>query len=170
MPPRPLQQAASTSTDPSSWPEGFLVFYTERYQSLVRVSALILRRRDVAEEVVQEVMVQMAKRRDSVDHPVTYARTAVVNRSRTALRRHRREQPTEDDVVDLGYEEDAVPPEFTAMWQAVGHLSARRRAAVVLHFYEDLSDQEIADILDCRPATVRSLMHRALRQLAKELS
>lgn len=169
MPPRPYQRTMSLSRDVSSWPEGFVAFYTDHYQSLVRVSALILRRQDVAEEIVQEVMVQMASRWATVDHPVTYARTAVVNRSRTALRRHRREQPTEGAVVDIGHEEDAAPPELTAMWQAVGHLSPRRRAAVVLRFYEDLSDQEVADILDCRPATVRSLVHRALRQLAKEL-
>lgn len=170
MPPRPLDQATSTATDLSSWPEGFLAFYTDRYQSLVRVSALILRRRDVAEEVVQDVMVQMATRWDTIDHPITYARTAAVNRSRTALRRHRREQPAEGVMVEIVHEDDAAPPELTAMWQAVGELSPRRRAAVVLRFYEDLSDQEVADILDCRPATVRSLVHRALRQLAKEMS
>lgn len=169
MPPRRLENTTATSARPSSWPEGFSEFYADRYQPLVRVSALILRRRDVAEEVVQEVMVQMAGRWDAIDHPVTYARTAVVNRSRTTLRRHRREQPTDETDVEVGRADDGVPSELTAIWQAVGKLSPRRRAAVVLRFYEDLTDDEIADVLGCRPATVRSLVHRALRQLAKEL-
>ena len=170
MPPSRPENSTATSTRRASWPEGFVEFYEDRYQPLVRVAALILRRRDVAEDVVQEVMVQMAARWDRIDHPVTYARTAVVNRSRTALRRHRREQPSEQADVEVGVADDSVPSELTAMWQAVGTLSPRRRAAVVLRFYEDLTDDEIADILDCRPATVRSLVHRALRQLGKELS
>lgn len=170
MPPSRPENSTATSTRRASWPESFVEFYEDRYQPLVRVAALILRRRDVAEEVVQEVMVQMAARWDGIDHPVTYARTAVVNRSRTALRRHRREHPSERVDVEVGIADDIVPSELSAMWQAVGTLSPRRRAAVVLRFYEDLTDSEIADILDCRPATVRSLVHRALRQLAKELS
>ena len=46
---------------------------------------------------------------------------------------------------------------------------AARRVAVVLHYYEDLDDVEIARVLDCRPATVRSLVHRATRQLQEAL-
>lgn len=170
MPPRRPENSAATSARMTSWPEGFLAFYADRYQPLLRVAALILRRRDVAEEVVQDVMVQIAGRWDAIENPGAYARTAVVNRSRTMLRRQRREQPTDKTDVEVGVADAVVPSELTVMWQAVGTLSPRRRTAVVLRYYEDLNFDEISDILDCRPATARSLVHRALRQLAKELS
>lgn len=54
MPPRRFEDSAATTARPTCWPDGFLGFYEDRYQPLVRVAALILRRRDVAEEVVQE--------------------------------------------------------------------------------------------------------------------
>jgi RNA polymerase sigma factor (sigma-70 family) len=50
---------------------------------------------------------------------------------------------------------------------AIAKLPARQRAAVVLRYYGDLSDAEIARALRCRPATVRSLVHRALAELRK---
>ena len=55
------------------------------------------------------------------------------------------------------------------LWQALQQLSSRRRVAVVLRYYEDLDDAEIARVLDCQPATVRSLIHRATRQLQEAL-
>lgn len=56
------------------------------------------------------------------------------------------------------------------MWDALAQLDPRRRAAVVLRFYEDLPDGEIAVLLGCRPATVRTLIHRAMRDLRRELT
>jgi RNA polymerase sigma factor (sigma-70 family) len=55
--------------------------------------------------------------------------------------------------------------EQDAMWQALGSLSSRQRAVLVLRIYECLPDEEIAAILGCRPATVRSLAARALAAL-----
>jgi RNA polymerase sigma factor (sigma-70 family) len=59
---------------------------------------------------------------------------------------------------------------MTAVWRALGRLSPRRRTAVVLRFYEDLDDHQIAATVNIRPGTVRSLIHRATRQLAQELT
>jgi RNA polymerase sigma factor (sigma-70 family) len=52
---------------------------------------------------------------------------------------------------------------------AVAKLPARQRAAVVLRYYGDLPDADIARALRCRPGTVRSLIHRALAELRKEI-
>jgi len=55
------------------------------------------------------------------------------------------------------------------LWAALAALSARQRAALVLRYYEDLPDHQIAALLGCREATVRSLASRglaAMRQLA----
>ena len=53
------------------------------------------------------------------------------------------------------------------MWDALAALTDRQRAAIVLRFYEDVPDDRIAEILDCRPATVRSAIHRGLQSLRR---
>jgi RNA polymerase sigma factor (sigma-70 family) len=60
--------------------------------------------------------------------------------------------------------------ERLAIWAELGQLSERQRAAVVLRFFHDLPDAEVAQVLDCRVGTVRSLISRslsALRQTGK---
>ena len=55
------------------------------------------------------------------------------------------------------------------LWRALGRLSQRQRAAIVLRFYEDLSEQRVADLLRCRPGTVKSLVSRGLETLRSEI-
>jgi DNA-directed RNA polymerase specialized sigma24 family protein len=54
------------------------------------------------------------------------------------------------------------------LWRLVAGLPRQQRAVIVLRYYEDLSDQEIADVLGCRPSTVRSYATRALAALRVE--
>ena len=55
------------------------------------------------------------------------------------------------------------------MRDALKSVTPRQRAAIVLRFYEELSEREIAKLLGCRPGTVKSLLTRGLRTLRKEL-
>jgi RNA polymerase sigma factor (sigma-70 family) len=163
------EQQTATSIR-SGWPGAFEGFYLGRYEPMVRLAALITRRRGVAEDIVQDVFLAMAPRWDAIEHPDRYLRAAVVNRSRDATRRARREHlshPPPDAVTPA---EDPQLPQMTAVWRALGRLSPRRRTAIVLRFYEDLDDHQIAATMNVRPSTVRSLIHRATRQLARELT
>jgi RNA polymerase sigma-70 factor (ECF subfamily) len=99
------------------------------------------------------------------------ARNVVANERRSARRR-----PVEalaDDAViadPLDVEADAVRrDDATAAWQAVGRLTGDRRRAVVLRFVEELSTAEIAGILGRSEGSVRVLIHRALRTVARDL-
>jgi RNA polymerase sigma factor (sigma-70 family) len=56
------------------------------------------------------------------------------------------------------------------MWRLLGGLPRQQRAVLVLRYYEGLTDQEIADVLGCRPVTVRSNASRALAALRIEIS
>jgi RNA polymerase sigma factor (sigma-70 family) len=162
------EQQAAISMEPG-WPDTFEGFYLDRYEPMVRLAALITRRRGVAEDIVQDVFLAMAPRWDAIDHPDRYLRVAVVNRSRAAARRARREHLSDPpDAVTPAV--DPQLPQMTAVWRALGRLSPRRRTAVVLRFYEDLDDHQIAATMNIRPGTVRSLIHRATRQLAQELT
>ena len=64
---------------------------------------------------------------------------------------------------------DPVLMEADELWDALGRLDERRRAAIVLRFYADVPVAEIAEILDCRPVTVRTSIHRGLQQLRREI-
>jgi RNA polymerase sigma factor (sigma-70 family) len=63
-----------------------------------------------------------------------------------------------------------VKPETPVVLDALAGLPYRQRVALVLRFYEDRPDDEIAVILGCRPATVRSLVHRGLATLRKAIT
>lgn len=135
---------------------------------MVRVAHLISGSNAVAEEIVQDAFVRLRERWDSLDNPGGYLRTTVVNACRSQLRRHdveRRYARTQrpDDIVTGDREIDET-------WTALGQLPERQRAVLVLRFYEDLPEAEIAHILGCRIGTVKSSMHRALKRLRKELS
>jgi RNA polymerase sigma-70 factor (sigma-E family) len=141
------------------------VFLTE-YQPMVRLAYLLVDSGAVAEELVQEAFIRLHRRWERVDSPGAYLRTTVVNLCRNEQRRRSRERRARDrdrrasTAVDLGADE---------MLDAVAKLSPKRRAAVVLRYYEDLPEAEIAEILGVRPGTVKSLLHRGLRELRSSL-
>jgi RNA polymerase sigma factor (sigma-70 family) len=62
------------------------------------------------------------------------------------------------------------PPEIDETWTLLASLPHDQRVALVLRFYEDLPVDEIAAVMGCRPATVRTRIHRALTKLRKEMT
>lgn len=137
--------------------------YRERYGAMVRLAYLLTGERSVAEELVQDAFVNVHRNWHRAEHPPAYLRAAVVNACRSWGRRrtlelHRR--PTPAEPVGLVADE---------LWDALAVLPARQRAAVVLRFYEDLPDAEIARLLNMREATVRTTIHRALARLREEV-
>lgn len=149
----------------TDWPPGFVTLYHDRYGHMVRLAHLLTGRQDVAEELVQDAFVKLADRWQRIDAPGAYLRTVVVN----ACRSHHRRRGVEERYVAAQQPEVTGPPEVHGIWEQLHQLSPRRRAALVLRYYEDLDDHEIARVLSCRPATVRSLVHRGLRQLEEVL-
>jgi RNA polymerase sigma-70 factor (sigma-E family) len=131
--------------------------------------------RALAEDLVQDAFVKLAGRLAHLRDPDAfdaYLRRTVVNLANSHWRRKRLERaylerqrgtvrpvPTEPDV---GSRE--------ALWKALQKLSERQRAAIVLRYYEDLSEQQVADILGCRQGTVKSLVSRGLDILRTEVS
>jgi RNA polymerase sigma factor (sigma-70 family) len=60
---------------------------------------------------------------------------------------------------------EGVDPEARELLDALAHLGVRQRTALVLRFYADLSEADVARALGCRPGTAKSLVHRGLRRL-----
>ena len=151
-------------TTVTDWDAGLVALYEARYRDLVRLAYLLTGSVEVAEELVQDAFVAARASWDNVREPYPYLRSAVVNRTRTWGRRlqleRRHARRTDEAVVDLDADE---------LWDALAVLNERQRAAVVLRFYEDLPDGDIAALLGCRPATVRTAIHRGLATLRKEI-
>jgi len=137
---------------------------------LLRLAFQLSHDRAGAEDLVQQALEQVYRRwrRDGsdVEHAEAYARRAVLNEY---LRRRRLRSATElitDSMPDTATPApDTTVAEHDAMWRALGGLPKRQRAALVLRYYEDLPDRDIATMLDCRQATVRSLIARGLHAL-----
>lgn len=143
-------------------PDRLALFERER-AGLVRLAHTITGSNEVAEDIVHDAFLRWSTRPD-LTNPGGYLRTIVVNLARDSLRRRatadriRREAP-----VPLG------EPELDETWAIVRSLPERYRVAIALRFYEDLSEREIADLMGVRPGTVKSLIHRGLEKLRKEL-
>lgn len=156
----------NVSTDDERHDDGIEELVREQRPGAIRLATLLVGDRAVAEEIVQDALLEMARRWDDLDNPAAYLRTAVVNRCRNH-RRHlgvvRRHSPASPPPYT-----DA--PELDELWHVLSSLAPRRRAALVLRYYEDLPIAEIARLLDCRPGTVSSLLHRGLADLRKVLS
>jgi RNA polymerase sigma factor (sigma-70 family) len=101
----------------------------------------------------------------SIELPAAYLRVSAVNGARSGIRRQR----TADAHAHTLIEGRSEQPRDVELRDVLLRLPHRQRAAVVLRYYCQLSDPDIAEILGCRPATVRSLTRRALANLRREL-
>jgi RNA polymerase sigma-70 factor (sigma-E family) len=146
------------------WDEDLVRVYRERYDGLVRLAYLVSGERDRAEEVVQEAFLKTHRSWARVREPLPYLRQAVVNGCRSVGRRQQLER------ARLPRPADPATQQPDELWDALATLPDRQRTAVVLRYYVDLPDTEIAGILDCRPATVRTTIHRALARLRQEIA
>lgn len=108
----------------------------------------------------------------AVEHPAAYVRKMLVNET-ISWRRRRSNRETPALVVDADARvagPDASVPGSVTLWNAVLALPARQRAVVVLRYYEDLSEAEIAGVLDVAVGTVKSSASAARQTLARRLA
>ncbi|HLW16284.1 MAG TPA: SigE family RNA polymerase sigma factor [Actinomycetota bacterium] len=148
--------------------------YLGHADAAVRLAYLLTGDRDVAEDLVQDAFVRLAGRLLHLRDPnafEAYLRKTVVNLSNSYFRRRRVERNYEMRLHTSG-ESAASNRSFEdreALARALRQLPQRQRAAIVLRFYEDLSEAQTAEIIGCRPGTVKSLVSRALEALRKEI-
>jgi len=152
--------------------DGFPPALAEMYEvertALVRTAALICGSTPVAEEIVHDAVVAVARQWSGIEHPRGYLFAAVANRARSVgIATRRREGNERRGVVA---DTTALPDVdgLVSLSLAVKRLPDAQREAVVLRYYLDWSFAEIASAMNCREATARSLVHRAIRSIRKE--
>lgn len=149
---------------------GFDAFFRAHSPGAYRLALRLSGDPDVAEECVADVFAVLYRRRNRLDlsDPAAYVRRSVVNRLRSRwrrryLERRHRDRRSGDDRGQRPFDEQVADRDrFRA---ALAQLSARQRTAVVLRYYEDLSEAETAEVMSCAPGTVKSLTHRGLARL-----
>lgn len=158
----------TTPVEASSAKAGELtdLFQRERVPML-RLATLLVGSAHVAEELVQDSFEAVERRWTEIERPGAYLRTAVVNGCRETLRRREVEQRHRS--LDISAHENDLPTRLVELKHALDVLTDRQRVVIVLRYFADVPDAEVAELLDCRPSTVRSLNRRALLALRKEL-
>lgn len=146
----------------------FREFFAHETERLQRFATMLVGDPNEAAELAQEALVRVYKRWGRVREgsPGAYARRTVLNLVRSAHRynklRRERPLPTGPEAADS----HAVRvEEWLRVSTALAELSPVRRATILLRFYEDMSEHEISRELDRPLGTVKSDIHRALRQL-----
>lgn len=156
-----------------------MVTWTDIYRAerdgLVRLAYLMTGSQAVAEDLVQDTFVRVMARLDPDASPGAYLRRSVINACYSWHRRAWREVRSDDDAylvaasggrdrTTAGAAEQGGDLE---MWDALSRLSPRRRTILVLRYYLDMSEADVATTLGCRIGTVKSASHRALADLRK---
>ncbi len=148
--------------------------YAALWPRLVRTAYAVAGDRGLAEDAVQTAFAKAYRswrRISRMTAPEAYLRRMVVNEvlNDRRLARHRHELPSAEPPEEA----TPIPVEpalaHDEMWRAVSTLPPRQRAVLVLRYYEDLSEQQIADALGCRPGTVKSQASAALAALRTRL-
>jgi RNA polymerase sigma factor (sigma-70 family) len=138
-------------------------FLLSEWPRLVRLAYVIVGSEAIAEELVQDAFVTLHAKGSAIDNPAGFVRTVLVNRCKSSARRRSREP-----VATLPA--STAPPEIDETITLVRKLAPKYRAVLVLRYYEDMSVDEIAQVMNVRPGTVKSLLHRSLKQLRAQMN
>ena len=150
--------------------KAMLELFDEHYEPLCRLAFVILGDHALAEEIVMEAFLRTCSGwgalRDTSRADV-YLRRAVINLSRSGIRRklaERRARASIEARPPTPSNPDAAETNAVLL-AAVRQLPERQRACVVLLYYEDLSEAQIAEVLACSVGTVKSQLHKARTKL-----
>lgn len=150
----------------------FANFVRARQQTLVRAAYLVCGDHHLAEDVVQGALAKVARRWEQLreGNPEGYVRTIIYRDAISAWRKVRRETPRAMHIEGAAHRLVARDPardwvDGAEVRAALAQLPPRQRAIVVLRYYEDLSEAQIAEVLGISAGTVKSQAHNAVRNL-----
>lgn len=154
--------------------DSFASVFNAHHRRAVRLAYLLTGDHHQAEDIVSDAFakVYVQWRKGRVNDVGSYLRRAVANESNSRLRRRylERREASKRSGDDRGVRMvDEHAADHDEVWQAIQRLPERMRQAVVLRYYEDLSEAETADILGCSVGTVKSQVSRGLARMQQLL-
>lgn len=153
------------TTDPA-----YSEFVLARQGKLRRAAYLMCGDAAQAEDLVQEALIALAEKWESVQHPDAFVRKVIYRQRVSWWRRSRHELATEllpDRGVDDGATTRARDDE---VHEVLRTLPPRQRAALVLRYFEDLTEAQTAEVMGVATGTVKSLSHQAVARMRAELT
>ena len=149
------------------------VLYEMHAAATTRLAYVLTGDRQAAEDLTQEAFVRVGRKlfglRDP-EHARNYLFRTIINLSRDRLRRLKSERnAVQRTSFSLSHETMPDVSEQDQMWNALRKLPGRQRAALFLRYYQDLSEAQTADALQCSVSAVKSLVNRGLRDLRGNL-
>jgi RNA polymerase sigma-70 factor (sigma-E family) len=152
--------------------EDFAEFVREALPGLLRYGHMLTGNPHDAADLVQTVLEKLGARWNVIvrktGDPVAYARKAMVNAHVSRWRRSRRESLLAE-LPDTPEEPRSDPFDNEPLWEALRGLPPRQRAVLVLRYYEELSEAEIAAVLGVSRGTVKSQASKAMANLRERL-
>ncbi len=146
-------------------PDPFVVLYRAEYPGMVRLAHALTGSAETAEDLVQEAFLRLQSHLASLPQPGGYLRTTVVNLCRDRARREGRRRR-----VDGQWREGVqLSPSSAELLDVLRRLPERQRTVLVLRYWGDWTEAEIATALGCAPGTVKALASRGLARLRKEV-
>ena len=154
----------------SGEPEGFAEFVRAREQALQRTAWLLTGDRELAKDLVQTALARVWPRWERIlrrDDPEVYVRRVMVNTWATWTKRRWRAERATGTLPDGPAPGDVASDIAVrlAIRDVLATLTSRQRAVLVLRVFDDLSEAQVARILDCAVGTVKSTMSQALAKL-----
>jgi RNA polymerase sigma factor (sigma-70 family) len=151
------------------WPEELVALYSAERTALVRAAFLIVGSVASAEDAVHDAVTRVASRWSRVDNGRSYLYVAVVNAARDGARRDRRawQRPAPEPPAS-GDDLARVSAASMELRTALLRLPVNQRAAIVLRYFLDWDDDEIARHFGVRTATVRSWVHRGVTRMRRD--
>ena len=148
----------------------FTAYVRARQRSFARFAYLLTGDVHSAEDLVQSALAKVYGRWDhirAVESPDAYVRKVIVNEHTSWWRRTWRHRERTDSELIRILDPAAAPAAShdSDLWAHVRSLAPQQRAAVVLRYYEDLSEAQTAEILGCSVGTVKSHTSRAINTL-----
>src|SRR5437867_2269988 len=170
------RQGEFQATEGEVVPAGSLTdLYVRHMPGAIGLAFLLVGDRSLAEDLAQEAFVRLTGRFRHLRAPEafpSYLRRTVLNLCLSHLRRARVERAWLEKEQGRARDTAWGEPDLTArdeLWEALHRLTARQRAAVVLRYYEDLSEHQAAEAMGVSVPAVRSLVARGMETLRRHV-
>ena len=149
----------------------FTSYVEQSWSRLFRIAYALVGDVQEADELLQSTLVKVYvswRRVERAETPDAYVRRIMINQASTLWRAEKRRRQTRERVQEIPTE--VTEPgrdlaERDEMWELIQDLPPRQRAIVVLRYYEDLTELEIAEALEIAPGTVKSQANAAIAKL-----
>ena len=172
-----MQRTAEVATDEPERLEGGVLeqLYVRHADRAIRVAYLLTGDRALAEDLVQEAFLKLAGRFLHVRNQAafeSYLRRTVVNLANSHFRRRKVERRYQEREASMlrPVSHDPDVPGTEAARAALLSLPIRQRTAIALRFYLDLSEARTAELMGCRPGTVKALVSQGFDKLRPKLA